>query len=408
MMEIISKAKSIRLPIVGIIFIFAASILMPMHGASASEGPIKIGILYPLTGGYAVLGKRQLRGWELVFESVNYKVGGRPVEFIVEDTKADPSVGVTKVTKLIEKDHVHILGGVVSSAVAYAIRDIVDRSEVPLVITMANAGDLTREKRSLYIFRTFQPGGAPSHYGAKFLYEDLKLHKALFSANDMSYGREHAEIFKKEFERLGGQVVFENYAPLFTADYGPYVTELNQFAGKAEVLYFVYSGADALRFVKATRDFGLNKKFVLINWGATPDGSTLPPMGSAVEGIYNVTPYVFELKYPGNQRFLELDKRKGGDLDALDFYGYLGADVVLHALQQVKGNVEAKDEFLKALRGVKFESPVGPFQFDPKSQNALVNIFIGRARKVDGEFSNYQNALVKTIPRAQDPWWIGR
>jgi branched-chain amino acid transport system substrate-binding protein len=92
----------------------------------------------------------------------------------------------------------------------------------------------------------------------------------------------------------------------------------------------------------------------------------------------------------------------------LDFYGYLGADVVLHALQQVKGNVEAKDEFLKALRGVKFESPVGPFQFDPKSQNALVNIFIGRARKVDGEFSNYQNALVKTIPRAQDPWWIVR
>jgi len=409
MEKMVNVARSIRsLIIVGIIIVFAISIFIPIHNVWASNGPIKIGILYPLTGGYAFLGKRQLRGWELIFEAVNYKVAGRPVEFIVEDTKADPSVGVTKATKLIEKDRVHILGGVVSSAVAYAIRDIVDRSEIPLVITMANAGDLTREKRSPFIFRTFQPGGAPSYYMAKFIYEDLKLRKALFSGNDMAYGREHAQIFKKEFERLGGQVVFENFAPLFTADYGPYVAELGQYAGKAEVLHFVYSGADAIRFVKTAGDFGLNKKFVLTNWGATPDGSTLPPMGPVVEGIYHVNPYCFELKNPANQRFLEQNKRKGGDLDALDFYGYIGAGVVLHALEQVKGNVEAKDEFLKALRGVKFEAANGPFQFDPRSQNALVNLHVGRARKVDGEFGKYQNAVVKTIPQAQDPWWIGR
>ena len=405
----VNRPQSIRLLILGIMFVFVAPIFIPGHRASASTGPIKIGILYPLTGGYAHLGKRQLRGWELLFESVDYKVAGRPVEFIVEDTKGDPNVAVTKVTKLIEKDRVHILGGVVSSAVAYAIRDLVDRSEVPLLVTMANAGDLTREKRSPSIFRSFQPGGAASYYMARFLYEDLKLRKALFSGNDMAYGREHAEMFKKEFERLGGQVVFENFAPLFTADYGPYVSELSQYAGKAEVLYFVYSGADAIRFVKAAGDFGLTKKFVLTNWGGTPDGTAyLQQMGSVVEGIYHITSYFFGLKYGANQRFLELDRKKGGGLDALDLWGYLGADIVLHALEQVQGNVEERSDFLKALRKVKFESAAGPFQFDPRSQNALVNLYIGQARKVDGEFGKYQNAVVKTFPLAQDPWWIGR
>jgi branched-chain amino acid transport system substrate-binding protein len=407
--KMVNRAKSIQLVIMGVIIIFAISVFIPIPSAWTSEAPIKIGILYPLTGGYAHLGKRQLRGWELLFEAVDYKVAGRPVEFIVEDTKGEPNVGVTKVTKLIEKDRVHILGGVVSSAVGYAIRDIVDRSGVPIMITMANAGDLTRDKRSPFIFRSFQPGGAPSHHMAKFIYEDLKLRKALFSGNDMAYGREHAEMFKKEFERLGGKVVFENFAPLFNADYGPYVTELGQYANKAEALHFVYSGADAIRFVKAAGDFGLTKKFVVTNWGGTPDGTAyLQQMGPAVEGIYHITSYFFGLKYPANQRFLELDKKKGGGLDALDLWGYLGADIVLHALEQVHGKVEEKSEFLKILRNVKFESAAGPFQFDPRSQNALVNLYIGQARKVDGEFGKYQNVVVKTIPLAQDPWWIGR
>jgi branched-chain amino acid transport system substrate-binding protein len=394
--------------IMGTIFLCAVLISTPIGYAQEPKPPVKIGILYPFTGPETYLGKRQLRGWELALEQVDYKVAGRPIKLIAEDDKSDPSVGVTKTTKLIEQDRVHILCGVVSSAVAYAIRDIVHRREIPLIITMANAGELTREKRSPFIFRTFPPGGMASHYMAQFLYNDLKLRKAAFSASDYAYGHEHAEMFKKEFERLGGQVLFQNFAPLGTADYGPYCIKLAEFAGKADALHFVYSGSDALRFRKAIGDFGLNKRFTISNWGGTPDGITLSQTGSAVEGIYHISTYFFDIKTQANQRFLEQNKRKGGNLDPSDFRGYLGGEVVLQALEQVQGNVEAKGEFLNALCKAKFESETGPFQFDPRSQNALVDLFVGRARKVDGEFGEYQNAVVKVIPQAQDPWWIGR
>jgi len=93
-----------------------------------------------------------LRGWELSLEQVDYKVEGRLIKLIVEDTKGDPSVGLTKTTKLIGQDRVHILGGVLNSSEAYAIRDIVHKREIPLIITMANAGGITRENRSPFRF----------------------------------------------------------------------------------------------------------------------------------------------------------------------------------------------------------------------------------------------------------------
>lgn len=376
--------------------------------AETPKTPIKIGIMYPLTGPYAWLGTRQLRGWELVFEQVGYKINGRPVEFIREDTAGDPKVAVTKVTKLIEKDKVHILGGIVSSAEALAIRDIVDRAGVPLVITMANAGEITRQLRSPYIFRTFPAGGTGSYYMARYIFNNLGKKTAVFSGVDYAYGHEHAELFKKEFERLGGKVLFENFAPYGTTNFAPYVAALARYAGKADVLYFVYSGTDADAFVKALEAYGLNKKFILANWGATTDGSALAQQGAAAEGIYLVSTYNFDLKYDANRRFIELAKKKGGQvwIDVNDAYGYVGAQVVLHALEQIGGKVEDREALLKALREVKFEAPMGPFEFDPRSQNVLPNLFISQVKKVDGEFGERQNVVLFTFEKVQDPWWI--
>jgi branched-chain amino acid transport system substrate-binding protein len=382
--------------------------LTPRQSASQSQSPIKIGLLYPFTGPTTHLGQRMLRGWEIAFEKVNYTVAGRPVKFIVEDEKGDPSTGLTKATKLIEQDRVHVLGGLVNSAVAYAIRDKVDESKVPLIITMANAGGLTRERRSPYIFRSFAPGGTASHYMADFIYKELKLRKALFAASDYAYGREHAEMFKKEFERLGGQVLFESFVPLGTPDFGPYCTKLADFAGKADVLHYVYSGTDAIRFVKTAAEVSLKKKFTMTEWGGMEDGYELSQVGAAAEGIYKIQYYCLGVKTQANQQFIALDKKKGGHIDVRDYFGYIGAEVILRALEKVRGSVEAKDEFLKAIRENEFESATGPFKFDSRSQNMLVNLFITQIREVNGEFGKYQNVILKTLSQVQDPWWVGR
>ncbi len=398
-----------RIVILPAIILLGALLAGGSFPVQAQEPPtIKIGLLYPFTGPTAYSAKRALRGWELYLDSIGYKVGDRKVKMIVEDTKGDPNVCLTKTVKLIEQDQVHILSGIILSSEAYAIRDTVIKREVPLLITMANASELTREQRSPYIFRTMIEGGTPSHYIAGFVASDLKLKKAIVSALDYAYGREHAAMFKREFERLGGQVVFENFTPLGAADFSPYANKLSQMAGKAECLHFVYSGTDALRFIKAVQDFGLKKKFTLSSWGAMVDGPSLDQMGAAGEGIYCASIYQYSMKTEANRRFLELNRKAGGQIDALDYYGYMGAEVIATALKQIRGNVEDKAAFLKALREVKFECANGPFHFDPRSQNAVHTLNISRVTRVDGEFGKYQNVSIKSIPNAMDPWWIGK
>ena len=64
---------------------------------------------------------------------------------IYEDSQAKPDVGLTKAKKLVEKDGVAFLGGVVSSSVAYALRDYVVSKNIPYVVTVASADGLTQQ-----------------------------------------------------------------------------------------------------------------------------------------------------------------------------------------------------------------------------------------------------------------------
>ena len=396
--------KRIAVAVVIVTGLVAAWIATGWTQPGAAKTPIKIGVMYPFKGPFAVLGELQLVGMRLAFDQRANRIAGREIQLIVEDDEAKPDVGLTKVRKLIEADRVAVLTGIVSSAVAYAVRGAVHDAKVPLVITMANSGGLTREQRSPYIFRTFQPGGTGSYHMSKWLYEKLGKRKAVFSGSDYAYGREHAEMFKKGFEGAGGKVVAEIFAPLGTADFGTYVTQIGRLAGEVDVVYIVYSGIDAIRFVKTYAEYGLKDKITLANWGATLDGkSGLGGMGEAALGAYQIATYIPALDFPVNRRFVEATKQKLGFMDPLVQMGHIGGDVIGRALEAVNGNVEDTAAFLQALRKVQFDSTLGPFKFDPQSQNVLANIYITRAEKVGGEI---QNVLVQTIPEAKDPWWM--
>ncbi|HEY7434153.1 MAG TPA: ABC transporter substrate-binding protein, partial [Methylomirabilota bacterium] len=85
--------------------------------AGAQSGPIKIGVVLPYTGVYAVLGESITQAMELVFARENWTVAGRKIEMIKEDDEMKPPVGVRKTEKLIDSDKVDILTGPVHSGI---------------------------------------------------------------------------------------------------------------------------------------------------------------------------------------------------------------------------------------------------------------------------------------------------
>ncbi len=63
---------------------------------SAAKEPIKIGWLCPLTGQWAEIGKDMTNGFNMYMEEIGYKVAGREIVVVREDTRAIGCVAARK------------------------------------------------------------------------------------------------------------------------------------------------------------------------------------------------------------------------------------------------------------------------------------------------------------------------
>src|SRR5262249_39843874 len=127
----------------------------PTAPAAESKTPIKIGVLAPLTGPLAALARDIVDGARLYVDEVKGGMAGRKVELIVEDYEFKVAVPLTKTKKLVERDHVHVVAGVILSAAAIAMKDYLHAQQVPFIISGAAVAEpLMMEKPSPYVFRT--------------------------------------------------------------------------------------------------------------------------------------------------------------------------------------------------------------------------------------------------------------
>src|SRR6266480_2522213 len=85
-------------------------------GAHAAD-PIKVGVVTPLSGTYAAIGKQVRWGAELAVKEINAAggAGGRTFDLLFEDEEANPPVAVRKAEKLLQQDKVDLLTGTVNS-----------------------------------------------------------------------------------------------------------------------------------------------------------------------------------------------------------------------------------------------------------------------------------------------------
>lgn len=365
------------------------------HSATNKE-PIKIGVLLPYTGVFASLGTNITRGMELYLDEVGWQVSGRNIVLFKEDSEGNGQTGLMKAHRLIENRKVDLVTGIVSSTVAYAIRNYVVSQRIPLIISNAGASDLTRDKRSPFIFRVSFCNGQYEYPLGKYAYEELKLRKVVILAPDYAAGHEKAIGFMQGFKDAGGVIVQELYPPLGTTDYGPYLTRITQ----ADAAWAHFSGTDAIRFVKQYQDYGLKEKMKLLSSGDMVDESFLPSQGDAAIGIISSLHYSAALNTPQNISFVRsYTKKYGEEPNMFAEQGYVSARVIVEALK--KSNPGNTNEFLNELAKVSFEAPRGPFRFDPQTQNVIFNTYIRKTEKRNGKL---MNTVIMTIPEVSDRW----
>jgi branched-chain amino acid transport system substrate-binding protein len=365
---------------------------------AAGSSSIRLGFLTALSGVYSKLGQSQLNGLSLYLDQVQWKTGDRRIEMIKEDEEASPQIGLRKMRKLIEGDRVDIVAGLVSTHIAQAVRDYVHQKRTPLIISNAGANSLTRERRSPYIFRSSFTNWQISFPLGEWLAR--RVGKRVFvSAADYAAGREHAEAFKASFLAAGGHVVGEVYPPLANTDYGPFLAEIAR--AKPDATYNFYAGSDALRFVKQYDEYGLKKEIRLTGAGFLVEEDILAGQGRSALGAVTTLHWALSLDNPANRRFVaDYQKRFRVDPDVYAVMGFDTARLMVEALRAVGGELADKERFGRALTGIEFESPRGPFRLDRDTHNPVQTIYVREVQEVGGKLTN---RVVDRVGLVRDP-----
>jgi branched-chain amino acid transport system substrate-binding protein len=398
------KRIKYRLVIVSMALLSAALILSPAMIACTPQapqqaGPIKIGLLGEQTGPMAFLTKTMFWGIEIPFDDVGWQVAGRPVEMITEDTENTPEGGLTKARKLVERDKVDLLEGVINSGVGLAIRDYVDTAKVPWVATMVATSVLTREKYSDYVFRSsWSGGGQMGRPMAAYAYKTLGYRNITILASDYAMGRDSGAEFKAAFEEMGGKIVDELWAPLGTSDFAPYLTRIKD----TDAVYLWVTGSDVQPVLRQYAEYGLKERIPIItSTDSVVTTSDVNALGDITVGIIYTNNYAPTIDTPENKAFIQAYEAKANmEPYSMVSSGYYGSRLIVEALKATKGNTDVP-KLIKALSEVKFTSLTGgTWRLDAK-HNPIFDVYIMKIEKENGQ---YVRTRIETIKNVDQDW----
>ncbi|NBO77553.1 MAG: ABC transporter substrate-binding protein, partial [Betaproteobacteria bacterium] len=119
----------------------AAAGMLASATVFSQTGPIKIGVVTPLSGTYAGIGQQVKWGLDLAAAQINAAGGvmGRKLELIYEDEEANPAVAVQKAEKLLQVSKVDFLTGTVNSGSTLAVGQVAERNGRLIATTVSFA-----------------------------------------------------------------------------------------------------------------------------------------------------------------------------------------------------------------------------------------------------------------------------
>jgi len=136
--------------------------------AQTKVEPIRIGLIFPLTGGSSDMGNSARVGAQVAIDEMNEVGGylGRPFELVVRDDKANPDIGLQMAEELVLKEHVLATIGFCNTGVAAKALEVFQKNKHVLIVPCATGTVLTAKypARESFIFRTAARDALQTHF----------------------------------------------------------------------------------------------------------------------------------------------------------------------------------------------------------------------------------------------------
>ena len=384
----------------GIVRLWAASLLLLAAVAARAEEPLKIGLIAAFSGPFADYGKEMQAGVSAFLKQHGDTVAGRKVQVLVRDTTGPlPDVAKRLAQELVVREKVDFLAGFGLTPEALAVAEIATQAKKPMIVMNAATSVITT--KSPYVARvSFTLAQDTAPIGTWAAKNGIK--KAFTLVADYGPGIDSETAFKKSFAAAGGEVVESIRTPLRGPEFAPFLQRIKDARPQA-VFVFLPAGEQGIAFMKGFRERGLAEAGIrVIATGDVTDDHVLDAMGDAALGMITSHHYSAAHPSPENEQFLKAYAGVAGALGRANFMavgGYDGMAAIYDVARKLGGKIDP-DKAMAVLKGWKWQSPRGPIEIDPDTRDVVQTVYIRKVEKRDG---HYWNVEFEQFPAQKDP-----
>lgn len=343
---------------------------------SDSNKVAKIGVIAPLSGDLAALGKGISNSVDLAIKQANESnaIPGWTLELAAEDDQATPDVGKNAATKLAaDKDVVGVVG-TLNSSVAQSVQPVLAAANITQVSPANTNPSLTQgaefatapKRPYATYFRTCTTDSIQGPFAARYLFETAGIKEVATIHDKKTYGQGLVDAFTQEFTKLGGKVVAAETINPDDDKYDAVITKVKPANPKAVYYGGEYPQAGPLS--QQMKAAGLNVPLMGGDGifsgeypklaGATADGDLSTSVGAPTEELESAKSFVSAYE-------------AGGYADPYEAYGayaFDAANAIINALKTSLKDAEsaeaARQGTVEAMGSVSFDGVTGKVAFD--------------------------------------------
>lgn len=338
--------------------ITVGALLAGACAVAQAQDPVRIGFITTLSTPAGYIGEDLRDAFNLAIEEGGGKLGGVPVELMVEDDALKPANAKQAADRMVQSGVPIFTGVIFSNVLAAVVPSVTKADDFYISLNPGPSNFAGQRCDPNYFVVSYQNDAFYSAGGVAA--NELGYKKVAVLAPNYQAGRDAIAGFKENFQ---GEIAAEIYTKLDQSDFSVELARIRSMAPDA--VYQFHPGGTGINFAKQYAAAGLNKSIPMIIPSFSMDAHMLKATGDAAEGVYTTGIWSLDTDTPQSRAFVEAFQKKYGRVPTdYAMQAYDTAQLMGTALKAVDGDMSRKDEFREAMRQADFESLRGNFRMN--------------------------------------------
>ena len=362
--------------------IAAGAILAVYLGAAVAADTIKLAVLGPMSGPFALQGEERLKIFQASADIVNARggvLGGKKIEIVAFDNKSNPQESLIVLKQAIDRDIRFVASS--ASNVAHAISDALLKHNArnpdqSVLFFDFNALDpaLTESKCNFWHFRFEVHSDTQVNVLTDYMIKQPSIRKVYLINQDYAFGQSVSKAAKEMLaaKRPDIQIVGDDFVALGKVkDFAPYVAKIH--AAGADIVLTGNWGNDLSLLVKAGNDAGLKATFYAILAGYPGTWSGVGAAGA--DRVKTLDAWHINAADTTWQRTLLEFKAKYNTVSNVAYLpAFRVVEMFAGALDKAGSSNPVKVAY--ALEGLKYAGPSGPSFMRAEDHQMIAPLYI--------------------------------